>query len=195
MHKENIMKLSIISPTEKDLLKQIENSNDSDVALWRISNVLIPILTILISLVCFALFKPSNSKSWLSFLNLIVNGAIPMIALNRIGGMGIYLFKYDRSKEKQYGMTDTFFLRTKLFFWFLILVIGTIILYVYQVLSAPFSFTYSIFIIVICSIASLYFSINLSKKVYLLQDKLIDRTFEQDIRDDMKEKGHGKNWD
>jgi hypothetical protein len=118
-----------------------------------------------------------------------------MIALNRIGGMGIYLFKYDRGKERQFGITDTYLLRTKLFFWFLFLVIGTIILYVYQVLQNPFELSCSIFVSIAFSIVSVFFSINVSKKVYLLQDRLIERTFDQDIREEMKAKGHGKNWD
>jgi hypothetical protein len=189
------MNFSIISPAESELLQEIEQSNDTDVVLWRISNVIIPILTIAISLVCFSLFKNKDSISIIAFLNLLVNGSIPMIALNRIGGMGIYLFKYDRGKERQFGIADTYILRTKLFFWFLFLVIGTIILYVYQVLQNPFDLSCSIFISIAFSIASVYFSIDVSKKVYLLQDRLIERTFDQDIREEMKAKGHGKNWD
>jgi hypothetical protein len=77
----------------------------------------------------------------------------------------------------------------------LFLVIGTIILYVYQVLQNPFDLSCSIFISIAFSIASVYFSIDVSKKVYLLQDRLIERTFDQDIREEMKAKGHGKNWD
>lgn len=117
-----------------------------------------------------------------------------MIALNRIGGVGVYLFKYDRGKEQAYGIADTYLLRTKLFLWFLLLALGTIILYVYQVLHNPFTLSWSVFFLFAVSIASVYFSVDVSKKVYLLQDKLIDRTFEQEIRDDMKSKGHGKNW-
>lgn len=188
------MNFSIISPVEKELLRQIEVGNDTDVTLWRISNVIIPVITIGISLICFLLFKPTESVTFVAFLNLLVNGSIPMIALNRIGGMGVYLFKYDRGKEKQYGISDTYLLRTKLFFWFLFLVIGTIILYVYQVLHNPFGFSSDVFLLIAFSIASVYFSIDVSKKVYLLQDRLIDRTFDQDIREDMKSKGHGNNW-
>jgi hypothetical protein len=188
------MNFSIISPAEKLLLQQIESNNNSDVTLWRISNVIIPILTIAISLVCFFLFKNQESVTFIAFINLLINGSIPMIALNRIGGMGIYLFKYDRGREKQFGISDTYLLRTKLFFWFLFLVIATIILYVYQVLHNPFAFSYSVFLLIGFSIGSVYLSIDVSKKVYLLQDKLIERTFDQDIREDMQSKGHGSNW-
>jgi hypothetical protein len=188
------MNFNIISPVEKELLRQIELRNDSDIFLWRISNIIIPIITILISIGCYFLFKPSDSISIMAFLNLLINGSIPMIALNRIGGLGIYLFKYDRGKEKQYGISDTYILRTKLFFWFLFIVIGTIILYVYQVLHHPFELSCGVIILIVISVASVFSSIDVSKKVYLLQDKLIDRTFEQEVREDMQNKGHGRNW-
>jgi|GEM_PF-6252663 len=188
------MKLSIISPTEKELLRQIEVRNDSDVTLWKISNVIIPIFTILVSLACYYIFKSSESITLTAILNLLINGSIPMIALNKIGGMGVYLFKYDRGKEKQYGISDTYLLRTKIFFVFLLIVICTIILYVYQVLHNPFELSIGVILLVAFSIASVYFSISISKKVYLLQDNLIERTFEQDIRDEIKQKGHGIDW-
>lgn len=188
------MKFSIVSPSEKELLQQIELSNNADVTLWRISNVIIPIITIFISLVCYYIFKSSCTKTYISVLNLLINGSIPMIALNRIGGIGIYLFKYDRGKERLYGISDTYMLRTKLFFGFLIIVICTIILYVYQVLYNPFSLSFNLFIIIAFSVALVYVSIDISKKIYLLQDKLIDTTFEQIIREDIRRKGHGNNW-
>lgn len=188
------MNLSLISPAEKELLRKIELSNDADVSLWRISNIIIPIATIIISIVCSIIFKLKTPFVLITYLNLLLNGAIPMIALNRISGMGVYLFRYDRSKEKGYGLGDTVILRTKLFTWFLFLLIGTVILYIYQVLNYPFSLGWSLLFIFLFSIYSVYSSIKVSKKVYLLQDKLIDKTFDQEIRDDMKQKGHGENW-
>lgn len=188
------MKLSIISASEKELLKKIESSNNVDVSSWRISNVIIPIITIIISLVCFGLFKSSDKVSLIAFINLLLNGSIPMIALNRVGGSGIYLFKYDRSKERSYGISDTYMLRTKLILLFVLIVIGSVILYVYQVLHNPFSLSCWNILVFSISILSVYLSMNISKKVYLLQDKLIDKTYEQEIIDDSKDKGHAKNW-
>ena len=118
------MRISIISSEEKALLKQIEDSNDADVKIWKLSNIGIPIATIVLSLVCFSVFKSDEKKAeFIAYLNLLLNGAIPMIALNRIGAMGIYLFKYDKSKETKYGIKSTYHLRTKLFLWFLAVVI------------------------------------------------------------------------
>lgn len=177
------MNLSIISPAERELLKKIESNNDTDVSLWRISNILIPITTIIISIVCYSLFKPNCSVALITYLNLLLNGAIPMIALNRIGGLGIYLFKYDKSSEKKYGIEDTSYLRTKLFFAFLIVLFGTVILYVYQVLRNPFALDCGIVWVLLFSIISVYLSIDISKSVYLLQEKLIDNTFADLIKE------------
>lgn len=184
----------IISPKEKHLLKTIEDSNDSDVSLWKVSNILLPICTIVFSIICTVIFKKQDKILLITYLNLLLTGAIPMIALNRISSMGIYLFKYDRSKEKAYGITDTFMLRTKLFLMIFFLVLATMILYIYQVLNYPFKLEWKILTMLILSIIFIILSISISKSIYLLQDKLIDKTFDQEIREDMADNGHGNNW-
>lgn len=195
------MRLSIISSSEKQLLKKIEETNDPDVAVWRINNIWVPGMTICIALIAFALFKPNenpntgeNIKTFIAYVNLILNGSIPMIALTRIGSTGMYLFKYDKAKEKKYGIADTYYLRTKLFSFFLLILVGTIFLYVFQVLNNPFDYSWRLLITFGFSLLSVFLAINVSKNVFLLQEKMIDVTFEQEIRDDMEEKGHGKKW-
>lgn len=187
------MKWSIISPEEKALLNKIEDSNDTDVSIWKISNIIIPITTIIVSFGCSLLFK-KGSFALLTFLNLMLTGAIPMIALNRISSMGIYLFKYDRSKERTYGIADTFLLRTKIAVGLVFLLICTMILYVHQVLNYPFDLEWIIALVLPASIIAVYYSLYFSKKIYLLQDKLIDKTFDQEVVDEVKSKGHGANW-
>ncbi|RZK03762.1 MAG: hypothetical protein EOO43_22970 [Flavobacterium sp.] len=187
------MEWSIISPKEKELLAKIEANNDKDISIWRISNIIIPIVTIGVSIVCALLFK-KGSWTPISIINLLLTGAIPMIALNRISSMGVYLFKYDRTKEKLYGIEDTFLLRTKLALGLVLLVASAMILYIHQVLNYPFNLDWIIVLILPLSIFSVYTSIHLSKKVYLLQDKLIDNTFDREISEEVKAKGHGQNW-
>lgn len=188
------MRLSIISPSEKELLNRIEANSGTDLSLWKISNLIIPFVSILISITAFSIFKNKENVSLITYLNLLVNGSIPMIALNRIGGMGSYLFKFDKSKEKQYGLDDTSFLRTKLFYWFLIVLLGSIFLYVYQVINNPFELSWSLLLVFLFSFLSVRLSIDIAKKVFLLHDKLIDKTFDQEVREDMENKGHGKGW-
>jgi len=172
------MKFSIISTAEKELLHKIEQSNDSELKLWKVSNIAIPLFTLLLSLASYTFFKSNNRPiEFLSYCNLLLNGAIPMIALNRIGGLGMYLFKYDKSKEKEFGIADTFFLRTKLFFWFLLILILTMCLYLYQVSNNPFKLSYWLIIPLTLSIISVIFSIKVAKHVYLLQETMMENSF------------------
>lgn len=176
------MRISIISSEEKALLKSIEESNDSEVSLWKLSNIIIPIITVFLSLASFTVFKKDiKSVEFITYANLLLNGSIPMIALNRIGAMGVYLFKYDKSKEKEFGITDTYYLRTKLFYWFLFVVIGTMFLYIYQVSNNPFSLTWWLILTFSLSILSVFFSVKIAKQVYLLQEKMMENNFFQKI--------------
>lgn len=182
------MRISIISSEEKALLRSIEEKNDSDVSLWKLSNIIIPLITVGLSLACFTVFKNKNKPvEFITYLNLLLNGSIPMIALNRIGAMGIYLFKYDKSKEKEYGIKDTYFLRTKLFYWFLLVVVGTMALYIYQVSNNPFELSWALIIPLFLSVISVIFSITVAKQVYLLQEKMMENTFYQVVNEGAKQ--------
>lgn len=183
------MGFSIISGEEKALLKQIEESNDADVHLWKLSNIGIPLVTILLSLLGFTLFKRAEkSNDFIAYMNLLLNGSIPMIALNRIGAMGIYLFKYDKAKEKEYGIKSTYHLRTKLALWFLFLVIGTVLLYIYQVSRNPFELSWWLLLPLILSVLSVLYSVKVAKDVYLLQETMMDNTFYHSINSSAQEK-------
>ena len=188
------MRWSIISASEKQLLKKLELNNDPDLSVWRISNVWIPVISIVIALLAYGLFKDNKSNEVIAYINLILNGSVPMIALTRIGTNGIYLLKYNSSKEKQYGIGDTFWLRAKLMLFFILIFIGTIFLYVYQVLNNPFDYSWQLLFTFSFSLLAVYFAISVTKSIFLLQEKMIDVTFEKEVLDDMEKKGHGKNW-
>lgn len=186
------MRISIISSEERTLLKSIEESNDTDVSLWKVSNIIIPFITVALSLACFTVFKKSDKTvDFIAYINLLLNGSIPMIALNRIGAMGIYLFKYDKSKEKEFGIRDTYFLRTKLFYWFLVIILTTMGLYIYQVSNNPFRLSCWLIIPLALSILSVLFSIEVAKQVYLLQEKMIENNYYKSVNSEaLKTKNH-----
>jgi hypothetical protein len=116
-----------------------------------------------------------------------------MIALNRIGGLGVYLFKYDKSKEKEFGISDTYYLRTKLFFYFFAIVILTMCLYLYQVSNNPFKFSFWLFVPFTLSIVSVFLSTKVAKQVYLLQDKMLENNFYKNLNNEsIKTQSHLK---
>ena len=180
-------------PHHRELLKRIESSNDSELSIWKINNILIPVFTISISIIRFLLFNKKEDVTIIAVVNLIVNGSIPMIALTRYGSVGSYIFKIDKEKENKYGL-KLYYLRTRIFYLFIALLLLTVILYVYQVLNSPFVDGLVLVSIILFSVISVWFSFDVAKTIYLLHDKMIDNTFDQDIRSEIDQKGHGQNW-
>ena len=84
--------------------------------------------------------------------------------------------------------------RTRIFYLFIALLLLTVILYVYQVLNSPFVDGLVLVSIILFSVISVWFSFDVAKTIYLLHDKMIDNTFDQDIRSEIDQKGHGQNW-
>lgn len=173
-------KISIITKKESDLFKKIEEGNQEDVALWKLPNLIIPLGAIILSIVALFAFDKDDRGHIYSYYGLLLNGAIPLIALNQLSTLGLFIFKYDKSKEKELGIFDTSYLRTKLFFGFLGILIGNLILYIYQVLETPNEHILIIFILFI-SLLGLYYSSVISKKIFLLQDKLLEASFYDEV--------------
>lgn len=167
-------------------LKNIEQVNVDDLYYWKMPNIVLPFIVILISLVCFLLFKPGDKFSWVALINLLFNGSLPMVALNRIGGVSSNLFKFDKSKER-FLNGDTTLLRSKLDDFSKYLLISVCILYIYQVIYNPFV-DWSAWMLLQFAVSSIfiYLSLKFSKYAYLLQERLIDRTIGDDIRDEAK---------
>ncbi len=184
-------KIAIINKSEKDFLEEIEEFNKEHNTLWKVPNLLIPMITILLALICFLAFS-KNRWEGINYLNLIINGSLPLIAINQISAIGILVFKYDKSQEAKFGM-NTFLLRTKLFWLSLgVLVLG-IILFAYQVISSPFNDILLLIVMLIVSSLLVWGSSYVSRRIFLLQDAFIERTFDSDLREEAKLK-HGLKW-
>ncbi len=185
------LNFAIISNTEQELLSAIEDHHKNDNALWKLPNLVIPIATIFLALICLLAFS-ENRLNPINYLNLIINGSLPLIAINQISSIGVHIFKYDRTTENNFGK-DTFMLRTKLFWYSIsVLVIG-VILFAFQVISNPFGSWLLLFLMIILSICLIWFSSYISRRVFLLQDTFVEKTFDNIIREEAKNK-LGKNW-
>lgn len=185
------MNFAIINSTEKDLIRAIEEKHKDDSLLWKLPNLVFPLTTILLALICFLAFSDNRFKM-INYLNLVINGSLPLIAINQISSTGIHIFKFDREKEKLYGQ-NTFMLRTKLFWYSMGILILGVILFAFQVITNPFSNWLLLIVMILISSLLIYCSSFVSKRLYLLQDNFIERTFDSDIRDEAKGK-HGHNW-
>lgn len=184
-------KFAIISNAEQELISAIEEHHKDDNTLWKLPNLVIPIATIILALICHLGFSESRFTV-INYFNLVVNGSLPLIAINHISATGIHIFRYDRSQEAQFG-ADTFMLRTKLFWLSLAVLVIGVLLFAFQVITNPFNSWLLLIFMLFFSSSLIWFSSYVARRVYLLQDTFIERTFNNEISDEAKSI-HGKNW-
>jgi len=182
----------LFNKIESSFLKKLEGANQEEMLSWKLPNLYYPICVIILSLVCYFLFK--ESKSVVAFTNLLLNGSIPMVALNRLSSLGVNIFKFDKTKENSKSKNNTYNLRLKIHYYSQLLVFGIALFYVFQVIHTPFILSWWIVLQLALAVFCIEQSLRISKYAFLLQERLIDVTFDQEMREEMKEKGHGNNW-
>ncbi|WP_026776285.1 hypothetical protein [Polaribacter sp. Hel_I_88] len=185
------MRFAIIKDSERELLNEVAEANKDENSLWKIPNLLIPIGAIILAFLCLISFSEKRTEI-LVYFNLILNGSLPLIAINQISGIGLHVFKFDRNKEKNLNINDTIVLRTKLWYYSLGILILGILLFAVQVINSPFLEFSTIIILLIISALLVYASSNISRKIFLLQEDFLDKTFDSVIRESSNE--HGQSW-
>jgi hypothetical protein len=106
-----------------------------------------------------------------------------MVALNRLSTLGINLFKV----EKEKGKLSIYNLRVIIHYYAIFLIGSIFILYIYQVINTPFDIWWSMLIQIIIAIICIHQSLRISKYGYLLQEKMLERTLGDDIKETAKE--------
>lgn len=185
----------IIKKDDKELLKRVKEANIDEVKLWRIPNIVIPSLIIIFTVLIYILFQPLQTVTIEGCLNFLVNGSIPLIAVNQIAGIGIYIFKFNKAKESELGIETTRRIRTELFYQVFCLLFLCTLLYAYQTINHPFDSICAILIIAAISIILLWFSSHVSHKIFILQDEFIALAYDTDIRETVSETLSSQNWD
>lgn len=184
----------VLNKSDNGLFKKLEVANREEMLSWKLPNLYYPLFAIIASMISFLIFKKSEDVSFVAFVNLVLNGSIPMIALNRLSSLGINLFRFDKGKEKAKSL-DTYNLRNKIHYYSQGLVFTIALFYIFQVIHTPFDLTWWILVQIILSVFCIFQSLKVSKYAFLLQEKLIDTTFDKEIRDEIDENGLTKNWD
>lgn len=172
-----------INKKYRTLLKDSEKLNEDEMLSWKLPNLAYPMCAVLFSYVCYFSFKPNDSITGIGFLNLLLNGSLPMLALNRLGSLGVNLFKFDKIKEKELSNLNTYNLRLILYYYSFGLVFSIAILYIYQVINTPFDYWINILVQIFLIYFLIKEAIIVSKYGYLLQEKLIERTVGDVIKD------------
>ena len=186
------IQFALVKSSERDILERIQEANADESSIWKIPNIWIPIFTIALTLLIQAGFG-HDREDWKSYVNVVLNGALPLIAINQISGIGLHVFKFEKGKEKQYGIHSISFLRTKLLFGTLGIFAVGVIGYAYQAMNFQRFSIIEIAIQILLSTALLILSSIVSKNIFLLQEEFIDNTFEKDIVNEAERK-HGRDW-
>jgi len=177
----------IFKKTEIDILEKIEKHVSEDLDLWKLPNLIHPLILVGISMVCFYLFKDPQKVTLINFANLLVNGSLPMFAFNRMSSLSTNLFKTNKSEEEKVK-TKTYSIRVKINDWSKILIFLIGMFYIYQVIKTPFACLCSImFIQIPFTVLMIYCSVVLSRDSFLLQEQFISSTFADLINDAAKE--------
>ncbi len=171
---------------ESELLRKIERTNSEELLFWKLPNVFYPFTVIGLSFIAFFIFKSQDKITFINVINLLFNGSLPLVALNRMSSLGVNLFKFDKSKETSLK-TNTLSLRLKIDSYSKLLVFLIAFLYIYQVVNTPFNTSWWLWLQLTCSVFFIYYSIGLSKYAYLLQEKMIETTVGDIIREEANE--------
>jgi hypothetical protein len=176
-------KILIFNESELALLGKIEKQNSDELIFWKLPNIIYPFAVIFISLLCYLIFKPVEKITAVGFVNLLFNGSLPMVALNRMSSLGSNLFKFDKARELQ-AKTNTTHLRVKIDDCSKILLLGIVILYIYQVIGNPFVCSGWMILQIVASAVFIFLALKLSKYGYLLQEKLLETTLGDIIKEE-----------
>ncbi|KAA6331367.1 hypothetical protein EZS27_020016 [termite gut metagenome] len=185
----------IIKKNDKNLIKKIQKVNIDEVKLWEVPNIFIPLLIIVFTILIYSLFRPFDNITIGGCLNFLVNGSIPLIAVNQIAGVGIYIFKFNKSKEDELGIETTRHIRTALFYQVFCLLFLCMLLYSYQTINHPFENVCIIIFSTLASIVLLYFSSHVSRKIFILQDEFINLAYDTTIRETVIKTTTTQKWD
>lgn len=178
---------------QKEIIQNCISSNEEEYDKWYFHNLWYPIGVISLSIILFALVKQD--------FNLVIehtlNGSISLLGINVLFAMSSYLIRI-KSFEKDELKKDVLTLSNKLNDWKGVLIVLGTILYVLPIFYNSNSYFYKIILFVL-TLTILFFSINISLKIFMIRDDFyqktykLEETFDKVIREETEEV-HGKNW-
>jgi hypothetical protein len=152
-----------------------------EITTWYVFNVVIPIIIILIPTVLFS-FLPDNR---LSFQNLILNGSFSLLGINILFGMSTFLINSIRLKDQKFE-AQIIQVRKRLIIYLCGLLILSSIIYILQIAFNLDELGKYITTSVGCFLM-LYLSIVIGKRVYLLKDELVGKSYNEDVTDSVND--------
>lgn len=162
---------------QNDLFKKQLEENVEELKVWNIINVWVPSCIILIPSFFYS-FLPEDRTN---LQNLILNGSFSLLGISILFSMSIFLINSTRLKDVKIEK-QIYDLRIRLIIYLcILLVLGTII----YCLQIAFNITSAnrIWTILVGFIVILYLSVGIGRRIYLIKDELVGKSFNDDIKE------------
>jgi len=172
----------LFSKEQNELFDKQLQDFKAEVGIWKLLNVKIPVIIILLPLL-FVSFLP---ESKVGVQNLILNGSFSLLGINVLFGMSTLLINSikmkDQKIEKQ--IVD---LRIRLMVYLCsLLLLGTLIYWSQLSFDIGFDTVGRLFTISLGLLLTLVFSIGVGMRIYLIKDELIGKSFSEDVSDSVR---------
>lgn len=170
--------ISLLTRDERDLFRKLKKNNPKDLRLWTFFNIVFPFVTLISA--CIVYKFSGKPQDFISYSNLILNGSLPLIALNLIASTAVYLFKFDEAREKTFGI-ETKYLRPYLMGIGLLGYLLAVVLFSVQVNRFPFNNETEIIEYLLLSVILFSLCLYSARKMFLLQNDIMVKTFDSEI--------------
>lgn len=169
----------LFSKEQNELYLELKNSYKEEIKLWNIFNVFIPITIIFIPLFLFT-FLPEEK---VSFQNLILNGSFSLLGINILFSTSTFLIYSIKLRDEKFEAQITELRRRLVIYLCGLLIFGTII-YVLQI-AFVINTTGQYYTAAIGCFLLLILSIEIGKRIYVLKDELVGKSFKDDLNDNI----------
>lgn len=187
--------VKLFNKEESEIFNKLFEKAKEDLKTWNIANVIFPFSTIAITLVLFVFsqkFPGINNLTYSeikeaskAFVNILLNGSIPLIGLNLFVASGYFLLRFDKKREKDFGL-NIFNTRVKMYIIAFVFYLLLSSLFAIQSVFSPFTgIIKNLFLLILTGVA-FYVSFKISNKFFLLQEEYIDQSFGEKIATDVK---------
>lgn len=181
---------------ERQLFETLSKACPDKISIWKIPNLYFPLFAIIIAIIGYSIFGEAKNEA-ITYLRIILNGSLPLIALNQVSGSGLSVFKFDKNREKQLNIVETEDLRTKLNYYAqLFVVFPSAAFYIFQVIGNVKLGAWFIVVNLICSLLLIWLALLIGSKLYLLRTDIIDDAYNMNTLVKREtEENHGHGWE
>ena len=170
--------MNILFTKEQNLFyKELKELYNEEIFLWNIFNVIIPVIIIFIPSLLYY-FLPQERQT---FQNLILNGSFSLLGINILFGMSAFLINSYKIKDKKIENQIIEIRKRLIIYMSFLFLLGTIV-YVLQIIFDLDSIGRIYTVTLIC-FTSLILSIKIGKRIYLLKDEIVGKSYKDDINE------------